>query len=264
VSARLTKLADTRARSTNSARSATISRRLLAMRSENEPVGLNTPSSRGGATRLSSRTNLPRYSSPATSKSPTSPARGKERAPVSVDASARDSFDTDTSRPVSAATRATIASASMTETVRISVSSPRATSSNAARATGSSEPAPPRRLVLPSQSSTATSPRASRPSRRTAAWVRPLARERRSTGSRAMPGRKRWASLASSAYTPRAVRTPAAIPASALPVSLRAVSAKSTTPSAIIGTITMSAKNSLKRPRKLIPHVPLGQRLPPV
>ena len=46
------------------------------------------------------------------------------------------------------------------------------------------------------------------------------------------------------------------MPASALPVSLRAVSAKSAIPSAIIGTITMSAKNSLRRPLKLILHVP--------
>src|SRR5918997_3758553 len=41
------------------------------------------------------------------------------------------------------------------------------------------------------------------------------------------------------------------MPASALPVSLRAVSVNSTTASAIIGTITRSTKNSRKRPRKL-------------
>jgi hypothetical protein len=42
------------------------------------------------------------------------------------------------------------------------------------------------------------------------------------------------------------------MPASALPVSVRPVSANSTIPSAIIGTTTISAKNSLRRPRKLI------------
>ena len=49
---------------------------------------------------------------------------------------------------------------------------------------------------------------------------------------------------------------PAAMPASAFPVSLRAVSANSTIPSATIGTITISAKNSLRRPLKLILRYP--------
>ena len=47
-----------------------------------------------------------------------------------------------------------------------------------------------------------------------------------------------------------AVRTPPAIPASALPVSLRAVSVNRTTASAIIGTITSRTKNSRSLARK--------------
>src|SRR5215208_3949882 len=46
------------------------------------------------------------------------------------------------------------------------------------------------------------------------------------------------------------------MPASALPVSVRAARPNRTIPSAIIGTITMSVKNSRRRPRKLMLHVP--------
>src|SRR3954449_6165307 len=48
----------------------------------------------------------------------------------------------------------------------------------------------------------------------------------------------------------KAVRTPPAMPASALPVSLRAASVNRTTASAIIGTITKSRKNSRSLARK--------------
>ena len=59
-----------------------------------------------------------------------------------------------------------------------------------------------------------------------------------------------------------AVRTPVAMPASALPVSLCAASRRSTTARAIIGTITMIVKKTRRRPRKLIRLSPSKQGYP--
>src|SRR5215212_8085148 len=59
---------------------------------------------------------------------------------------------------------------------------------------------------------------------------------------------------------PKAVRTPPEMPASALPVSLRAVSVNRTTASAIIGTITSKTKNSRNLARKSTRRQPTSAR----
>ena len=82
---------------------------------------------------------------------------------------------------------------------------------------------------------------------------RPLSSAARSRASAATSRSAGSLAAAVSWYTVSAARRPAAMPASALPVSLRPVSRKSTTASAIIGTITINAKNSRSLARKLTP-----------
>ena len=87
--------------------------------------------------------------------------------------------------------------------------------------------------------------------RRSAAARRSVTTDRRRTESAAIllrAGRAAAAVLAMDAERQSAQRCQSR--ASILPVSIRSVSANSTTPSAIRGTITMSAKNSLRRRRE--------------